>query len=156
MDNIYLTREGYEKLASELEHFKTTRRRQIAKAIAQARSYGDLSENAEYDAAKDEQAHNEKRISEIEDKLSRVRIIEDENINANEIRIGAKVILKDLDIDEEIVYTLVSEEEADYLEGKISLASPVGKALLGKKKDDLVEISVPAGVLKYKIVEISR
>lgn len=152
---IYLTQEGYEKLVTELEYLKTTKRRQLAKAIGEARSYGDISENAEYDAAKDAQAHNEKLIAELEDKLSRVRIL-DKNISKDEILIGAKVKLRDLDTDEEFEYTLVSELEADYEQGKISVSSPVGAGLLGHKKGESVEIKIPAGTLKYKVIEISR
>ncbi len=152
---IYLTQEGYEKLVTELEYLKTTKRRQLAKAIGEARSYGDISENAEYDAAKDAQAHNEKLIAELEDKLSRVRIL-DKNISKDEILIGAKVKLRDLDTDEEFEYTLVSELEADYEQGKISVSSPVGAGLLGHKKGESVEIKIPAGTLKYKVIEITR
>jgi transcription elongation factor GreA len=152
---IYLTQEGYEKLVNELEYLKTTKRRQLAKAIGEARSYGDISENAEYDAAKDAQAHNEKEISELEDKLSRVRIL-DKNIPKDEVLIGAKVKLLDLDTQEELEYTLVSELEADYSQGKISVSSPVGAGLLGHKIGQVAQIKIPAGSLKYKIIEISR
>jgi transcription elongation factor GreA len=152
---IYLTQEGYEKLVNELEYLKTTKRRQLAKAIGEARSYGDISENAEYDAAKDAQAHNEKEISDLEDKLSRVRIL-DKNIPKDEVLIGAKVKLLDLDTQEELEYTLVSELEADYNQGKISVSSPVGAGLLGYKIGQVAQIKIPAGTLKYKIIEISR
>ncbi|HNW39295.1 MAG TPA: transcription elongation factor GreA [Candidatus Omnitrophota bacterium] len=153
--DIYLTQEGYEKLVNELEYLKTTKRRALAKAIGEARSYGDISENAEYDAAKDAQAHNEKQISELEDKLARVRIL-DKNIPKDEVLIGAKVKLKDMDTDEELEYTLVSELEADYNQGKISVSSPVGAGLLGHKVNQIAEIKIPAGTLKYKIIEITR
>ena len=156
MGNIYLTREGYEKLSKELKHLQTVKRKQLSSAIAKARAHGDISENAEYDAAKEEQAHNEMRIAKLEEKLQRVRIIDDENLSADEVLIGATVKLKNIDTGDEITYMLVSEEEADYDEGKISVSSPVGRALLGHKQDDLVEIHVPAGVLKYKVLEISR
>ncbi len=153
--DIYLTQEGYEKLVSELEYLKTTKRRQLARAIGEARAYGDISENAEYDAAKDAQAHNEKEIAELEDKLARVRIL-DKNISKDEILIGAKVKLLDLDTQEELEYILVSELEADYEQQKISVSSPVGAGLLGHKKGEVAEIKIPAGTLKYKIIEISR
>jgi transcription elongation factor GreA len=153
--DIYLTQEGYEKLVNELEHLKTTKRRQLARAIGEARAYGDISENAEYDAAKDAQAHNEKEIAELEDKLARVRIL-DKNISKDEILIGAKVKLLDLDTQEELEYILVSELEADYEQQKISVSSPVGAGLLGHKKGEVAEIKIPAGTLKYKIIEISR
>lgn len=152
---IYLTQEGYEKLASLLEQLKTVKRRQLAKAVGEARSHGDISENAEYDAAKDAQAHNEKQIRELEENLARVRIL-DKNIPKDEVLIGATVKLKDLDTDEELEYTLVSELEADYNQNKISVSSPVGQGLLGHKENEIAEIKIPAGILKYKIIKISR
>ena len=154
--DVFLTREGYEKLIQELEHLKSFKRREFSKAIGEARLLGDLKENAEYHAAKEAQAHNEARIAELEFKLSRARIIDDEDIPKDEARIGAKVTLNDLDTGEELEYTLVSEEEADYDSGKISLTSPVGRVLLGHKVNDTVEVNVPAGVLKYKIIRITR
>lgn len=156
MGEVYLTKKGYEKLSLELNHLKTVRRRELSKAIGTAREHGDLSENAEYDAAKDAQAHNEKRISELEDKLSRVRIIEDQDIPHGEVLIGATVKLKDLTTQEELVYTLVSEEESDYENNKISITSPIGAGLLSHKENEEVAIKVPAGILKYKILSISR
>jgi len=152
---IYLTQEGYEKLASLLEQLKTVKRRQLSKAVGEARSHGDISENAEYDAAKDAQAHNEKQIMELEDKLSRARIL-DKNIPKDEVLIGATVKLKDMDTDEELEYTLVSELEADYNQNKISVSSPVGQGLLGHKENEIAQITIPAGILKYKIIKISR
>ena len=153
--DIYLTQEGYEKLVNELEQLKTVKRRSLSRAIGEARSHGDISENAEYDAAKDAQAHNEKQIAELEDKLAGVRIL-DKNISKDEVLIGAKVKLMDMDTREELEYTLVSELEADYDQGKISVTSPVGAGLLGHKKNEIAEIKIPAGSLKYKIIEISR
>lgn len=154
-DDIYLTQEGYEKLASELEYLKTIKRRQLSKAVGEARLHGDISENAEYDAARDAQGHNEKQIMELEDKLARVRIL-DKNIPHDEVLIGATVKLKDMNTEEELVYTLVSELEANYAQGKISITSPVGLGLLGSKENEVVEIKIPAGTLKYKIIKISR
>ena len=156
MDRLYLTREGYEKLSQELDHLKTVKRRELSKAIEHARSLGDLKENAEYHAAKDAMANNEKRVSELEDKLSRTEIIDESQISTDKAYIGAKIRLKDLDTDEEVEYTLVGQEEADAISGLISVTSPVGKSLLGKKKGDSVEIEVPAGTLKYKVIDISR
>jgi transcription elongation factor GreA len=156
MDEIYLTRGGYEKLSEELNLLKTQKRRQLSKAIGEARDHGDISENAEYDAAKEAQGLNEKRIAELEYKLAHARIIDNENISKDEVLIGAKVRIKDLDTGEELEYTLVSEAEADYAEGKVSIASPVGAALLNHKVKDIIEIKVPAGVLRYRILEISR
>lgn len=156
MDEIYLTRVGHHKLVEELEFLKTIRRRQLSKAVGEARSHGDISENAEYDAAKDAQGLNEKKIAELEEKLSRARILEDENIPEGEVLIGATVRIKDLDNGEELEYTLVSETEADYNEAKISVSSPVGSGLLNHRENDTVEIKIPAGVLRYKILKISR
>ena len=154
--DIYLTRDGYEKLRRELEHLKNEKRRKISKAIGEARAHGDISENAEYDAAKDAQGLNEKKISEIEEKLSRARILDDEELPHDEVLIGATVKLKDMDSGEELEYTLVAEEEADYAQGKISVSSPVGIGLVGHKEKEVVDIKVPAGVLKYKILKIVR
>ncbi|MFH0918084.1 MAG: transcription elongation factor GreA [Candidatus Omnitrophota bacterium] len=153
--DIYLTQAGYEKLVNELEYLKTVKRRALAKAIGEARSYGDISENAEYDAAKDAQGHNEKEIAELQEKLARVRIL-DKNIPKDEVLIGATVKLKDMDTLEELEYTLVSELEADYDQNKISISSPVGAGLLGRKENEIAEIKIPAGILKYKIIKISR
>ncbi|MBU0477304.1 transcription elongation factor GreA [bacterium] len=154
--DIYLTREGYEKLREKLEYLKTVRRRELSKEIGIARKHGDISENSEYDAAKNAQGLNEARIAELEDKLSRGQIIDYENIPADRVLIGAIVKLKDLDSGEKLQYTLVSEVEADFSQGKISISSPVAQDLLGHKKNETVEIKVPAGILKYKILKISR
>ena len=156
MADLYLTREGFEKLMQELENLKTIRRRELSRAVAQARAHGDISENAEYDAAKEAQGLNEKKIAELETKLSQVRIIENENIPADEVLIGATVMLKDLVSGEEFSYIFVSEEESDYEQGKISISSPIGKGLFGHKAGESVEIKVPAGILKFKIIKISR
>jgi transcription elongation factor GreA len=156
MENIYLSHEAYEKLQKELDKLKTVKRRELAKAIGEARAHGDISENAEYDAAKDAQGLNEKRITELEAKLSRVRILDDSEMPKDEALIGATVKIKDMDSNEEFEYTLVSELEGDYSQGKISVNSPVGKGLLGHKKNDVVLIDVPAGTLKYKILGVSR
>lgn len=154
--DVYLTRKGYEKLREELEFLKTVQRRKLSKEIAKARAHGDISENAEYDAAKEAQAFNEKKIAELEQNLSHGRIIEAENIPKDEVLIGATVKLKDLDSGEEFEYTFVSEIEADFSQGKISVSSPVGKGLLGHKENETVEINIPAGTLKYKILKITR
>jgi len=154
-NEIYMTQEGYEKLVNELENLKTVKRRALSKAVGEARSQGDISENAEYDAARDAQAHNEKRIMELENKLAQVRIL-DKNMPKDEVLIGATVKLKDLDTDEELEYTLVSELESDYNQNKISVNSPVGQGLLGHKENEIAEIKIPVGILKYKIIKISR
>ena len=153
---IYLTKDGFAKLQQELERLKNFERIKISRAIGEARLMGDISENAEYDSAKDAQAHCEARISELEEKLARVRIIENENIPKDKAFIGATVTLVDLDTEQEERYTLVSHEEANYEQGKISIQSPIGKALLGRGLKEEVSINVPAGVLKYKIIKIER
>jgi len=156
MERVYLTRAGYEKLTEELEHLKKVKRKEISAAIEHARSLGDLKENAEYHSAKDALAANEARVSELEDKLSRVEIIEDNKIDIDKAYIGAKLKLLDLDTDDEIEYTLVGQEETNAIEGIISVTSPVGKALLGHQEGDIVKVDVPAGTLEYKIIKISR
>lgn len=156
MNEIYLTKAGYQKLIEDLETLKNVKRRKLSKAIGEARAHGDIGENAEYDAAKEEQALNEKRIAELEEILSRALIIDNEDIPCDEVFIGATVRLANLDSGEELEYTLVSAEEADYSQGKISIVSPVGSALLNHKEGDSVEIKTPAGVFRYKIIAISR
>ena len=156
MSKIYLTPGGFEKIKKKLEHLKTKKRREISKEIGEARAHGDISENAEYDAAKDAQGLNEKRISEFEDKLSQAQIIDESQMSTDEVLIGATAKVVDLETDGEEIYILVSEAEADFANGKISVTSPVGKALLGHKIGDTIEINVPAGTLKYKITEITR
>ena len=155
-DSMYISREGYEDLVKELEYLKTKKRREISRDIEKARGHGDLSENAEYDAAKEAQGMNEKKIAELEEKLQRAEILDDTDMPKDEALLGATVKMKDMKTGEEISYSLVSEPEADYSSGKISVTSPVGKGLLGHKKNDIVEIQVPAGVIKYKILQISR
>lgn len=151
-----MSREGYEKFLKELEYLKTTKRREIASDIARARAFGDLKENAEYDAAKNSQAFNEKRISDQEEKLSRIQIIDESKIAKDQVFIGATVLLKDLRSQEEFSYSIVSQDEANFDEGKISVASPIAKGLLGLKVGDAAEIKIPAGILKYKVLKISR
>ena len=155
-NEVYLTRKGFQKLQEQLEALTTTERQKIAKAIGEARAQGDISENAEYDAAKEAQAHNEARIAELEGKLANVRIIENEKIPSDKVFIGAIVTLEDLDNDEDLTYMLVSPEEASYEENKISIFSPIGKGLLGHKEGEKVAIKVPAGTLNYKIKKIKR
>ena len=152
----YLSHEGHEKLIKKLEFLKTVKRRELAKAVGKARAHGDISENAEYDAAKEEQGLNEKRIAELETKLANAEILDDSKMSKDTALIGATIEMKDMDSGEKVQYTLVSELEADYAEGKISVSSPIGKGLLGHKKNEIVKIEIPAGVLKYKILKISR
>jgi len=153
---VYLTKAGYEKMIQELDHLKNVERRKISQAIGEARLQGDLSENAEYDAAKDAQAHCEARIAELESKLANVRIIESQNIPADKVYIGAIVTLRDMETQEELQYMMVSPEEANYEENKLSIFSPIGKGLLGKAPGEELDIQVPAGTLRYKILKIER
>jgi transcription elongation factor GreA len=153
---MHITREGYEKLREKLNYLVNVRRKEIAKQLETARAFGDLSENAEYETAKQEQALNEAKISELVSQLSSASILDGQDIAHDKAYIGATVKLLDLKGKEEIQYMLVSEAEADFMEGKISITSPVGKALLGKAENDVVEIQVPAGQLAYKILRISR
>jgi transcription elongation factor GreA len=154
MERTYLSREGYEKLMHELEHLKIVKRKELSSAVEHARLLGDLKENAEYDAAKEALAFNEKRIHELENKLSTAEIIENKTAISS-VCLGAKVKIVDLDSNEEIEYSMVGPDEADPVNGFISINSPVGKALLGHKENDTVEVTIPAGILKYKIVKIS-
>ena len=156
LGSVYLTREGYERLRKELALLKTVRRRELSEEIGIARAHGDISENAEYDAAKDAQALNEARIAGLEKRLIQAQILDDTNIAKDKALIGATVKLRDLGSGEETRYTLLSELEADFSQGKISITSPLGKGLLGHKENEIVEIKVPAGILKYKILKISR
>ena len=153
---VYLSREGYQKLVSQLESLKTTERHRIAKAIGEARAQGDISENAEYDAAKDAQAHNEARIAELEGTLSNVVFIEDMNIPSDKIFIGATVQLMDLDLKKEIRYVLVAPEEAQFGADRISVFSPIGKGLLTHAVGDEVSIQVPAGTKRFKVLSLKR
>ena len=154
-DDIYLTREFFHKLHDEFEQLKRDSLK-IAKEIEAARLQGDLSENAEYDAAKEAQAYNAARRADLEDKLARAKIIEDQNIPGDKIYIGALATLKDLDTDEAVTYMLVSPEEASFEDNKISILSPIGKALLGHGAGEKLAIKVPAGVLNYKVLKIKR
>jgi len=152
----YFTEEGLKKLQDELNQLKTIERPNISKQIAEARDKGDLSENAEYDAAKDAQGLLELKISKLEDLLSTARIIDESKIDASKISVLSKVKIRNVANKMEMSYTLVTENEADLKSGKISVSSPIGKGLLGKKPGDIVEIEVPSGVLKFEIIEISR
>lgn len=153
---VYLTRERLVQLEKDLHVLKTSERKSVAQKIADARGHGDLSENAEYDAAKEEQQHLELRIAKLETTLSRAKLIAAEDLPNDKVYILSKVKLKDLKTKDEFEYLLVSNEEANYEENKISVSSPIGKALLGKTKGETVDITVPAGSLKYQILDINR
>lgn len=152
----HFTREGYAKLEKQLNHLIKVRRKEIAKALEHARSFGDLHENAEYNAAKEEQVLNEQKIAELAARLSSARILDDSNIDKDRAYIGATIKIKDMESNEEFEYILVSEAEADFTENKISVTSPIGKGLLGHKENETVAIEAPAGILNYKILKISR
>jgi len=153
---VYLKRNRLVELEEELIKLKTIERKNMANKIAEARSHGDLSENAEYDAAKEEQTHLEMKINKIENILSRVKVLAPEDIPDGEVYVLANVKVKDITNKEEITYTLVSPEEADFEQDKISVVSPIGKALLGKKVGDCIEVDVPIGKMKYKILEVTK
>ena len=155
-ERVYLTRHGYNKLKKELDHLKGFERREIAQAIKEAREQGDLSENAEYDAAKEKQGRIETKIRQLEDRLGRAVIIEEGDFDNSEVLIGATVKLKNLNNNAEVIYTLVDASEADFSKGKISINSPVGQGLLGHKLGEEVAISLPGNNLKFKILEILR
>ncbi|MCS6905903.1 MAG: transcription elongation factor GreA [Bacteroidia bacterium] len=152
----YLTREAYKRLQDRLHEMKTKERSAIAAAIAEAREKGDLSENAEYDAAKEKQGLLEMEISKLEQLLSNSRIIDDENIDTSKVFILSTVKLKNLKDNKIVSYTLVSAQEANIREGKISVDSPMGKGLLGKKVGEKVVINAPAGLMEFEILEITR
>lgn len=151
-----LTYEGLKKYEEELEHLKVVTRKEIAQKIKEARAQGDLSENAEYDAAKDEQRDVEARIEELEKILKNAEVVVEDEVDLDRINIGCRVLIKDLEFDEELEYKIVGSTEANSLKGKISNESPVGKALIGAKKGETVEVETPAGVLRYEVLEIQR
>jgi len=155
MERVPMTPEGYKKLKEELDRLIKIERPAIIKAIAEARAHGDLSENAEYHAAREKQSFIEGRIQELQAKLSRAYVIDPSKINQNKVAFGAKVRVIDLDTDEEKEFMLVGTEEADVKNGKISITSPVGKALIGKEVGDNVTIKAPAKTLNYEIISIS-
>ncbi len=154
MSTIYLTKEGYDRIKSELEDLKSRGRQEAAQAIAEARDKGDLSENAEYDAAKDAQGILEMKISEMEGRIASARIVSSDQISTEQVNILTTVKLKNLKINKSIEYTLVGESEADLKERKISVTSPIGKGLLGKKVGEIAEIQTPGGIIKFKIEKI--
>ena len=151
-----LTEKGLQELEKELEYLKTVERKEIAEKIKVALSFGDLSENSEYDEAKSEQGKLEARIVEIEYMLKNVKIIDEENINTDKVFVGSKVTIKDMETKEKLSYQIVGFAQADPDNGRISDESPVGKALLGRKTGETVHVEVPAGVLSFKIMSISK
>ncbi len=153
---VVLTYEGLRKLEEELEYLRGTKRKEVAERIKQALSFGDISENSEYDEAKNEQAQMEGRIVQLESMLKHARVIDEDDVNTDAVSLGSKVRIHDMEFDEEVVYHIVGSTEANPLKSKISNESPVGAALMGHKKDDIVEVQVPDGTMKFKILEISK
>ena len=153
---VILTQEGYNKLEEELNYLKTEKRTEIAERIKIALGFGDLSENSEYDEAKSAQAENEIQISELEAKIRNAKIIDEKDIDTKTVQIGNLVKVHDIEFDEDIEYTIVGSTEVSLAQNKISNESPLGKALLGAKKGDTVEVNAPAGIMKYKILGIKK
>ena len=151
---VYLTHDRLLEIENEVKELKTNGRKEMANSIAEARSYGDLSENAEYDAAKEAQGLLELKISKLEDILSRAQVVDEHSLPDDEVHILSKVVVKNMSNQKDFKYTLVSPEEADFQQGKIALTSPVGQALMGKKLGEVVHANVPAGVINFKILSI--
>ena len=157
MSNVsYLTKEGYERLKNELDQLKNVERPKISQAIGEARDKGDLSENAEYDAAKDAQGMLEVKISELERILGNSRVLDDSELDASKVLVLSTVKIKNKANGMELVYTLVAEAEANLAQKKISVTSPIGKGLIGKSVGDIAEIKVPNGIIEFEILEITR
>ena len=156
MSRIPITRGGYEKLKAELDKLRNVDRNEVILAIQEARGHGDLSENAEYDAAKEEQREIELRIEEIDKILKNAEVVVEDEVGLDTINIGCFVKILDMEYDEELNYKIVGSTEANSLKGKISNESPVGRALIGAKKDQIIEVETQAGTIRYKILEIQR
>ena len=155
MDKVPMTAEGFANLEAEIKHLKAVERPRIIKAIAEARSHGDLAENAEYHAAKEQQGITEARVADLEDKLSRADIIDVSKLKGDRVMFGATVTLLDEDTEEKVKYRIVGEIEANVKQGKISITSPIARALLGKRKRDVVEVSTPGGGKSYEVLRVS-
>ena len=153
---VLLTQEGFDKLEQELENLKTVKRVEIAERIKVALGFGDLSENSEYDEAKNAQAENETKIAELENKIRYAKIIDESEIDTKTVQVGNTVKLLDLEFDEEVSYTIVGSTEVDIAQNKISNESPIGSAILGAKKNQVVEVQTPAGVMQYKVLSITK
>ena len=153
---VLLTKEGYDKLEQDLEYLKTEKRAEIAERIKIALGFGDLSENSEYDEAKNAQAENETKIAELENKIRYAKIIDESEIDTKTVQVGNTVKLLDIEFNEEVSYTLVGSTEVDLAQNKISNESPIGSAILGAKKNQVIEVQAPAGVLQYKILSITK
>ena len=153
---VLLTQEGYNNLENELNYLKTEKRAEIADRIKVALGFGDLSENSEYDEAKTAQAENEVRIAELENKLRHAKIIEQKDIDTETVQVGNKVQVLDMEFDEKVEYQIVGSTEVNLAENRISNESPLGEALIGAKKNNIVEVNAPGGVIKYKILSIKK
>ena len=151
-----LTQEGYDNLEKELERLKTVERYEIAERIKVALGFGDLSENSEYDEAKNAQAQNEIKIAELEEKIKYAKIIDESEVDLETVQVGNIVKLLDVEFNEEVEYIIVGSTEVDLAQNKISNESPLGAALLGKRKKDIVEVQAPVGIIKYKVLKISK
>ncbi|HVM17698.1 MAG TPA: transcription elongation factor GreA [Gaiellaceae bacterium] len=154
MKEVILTAEGYEKLKEEIAYLSTEKRREVAERIRIAREFGDIAENAEYDDAKNEQAMLEHRIAQLEERLANARVIGADEVSTDAVSVGSKVRLKDMDANQTVEYHIVGSAEANPAEQKLSNESPVGRAIMGKKKGEIVEVAAPRGSLKYKIMDI--
>lgn len=154
--DVFFTVEGLANLEEELDELKSVKRKEIAERIKVALDFGDISENSEYDQAKNEQAQLEERIAKIEMQLRNAKIIDDDALNTHTVQVGSTVVIKDLSNHDEMTYSIVGSAEASPLEGKISNESPVGSRLLGKKKGEIVEVSIPDGMVKYEILDIRK
>lgn len=154
MDKVPMTVEGHATIEAELQHLKSVERPRIIQAISEAREHGDLSENAEYHAAKEAQGLNEARVAELEDTLSRADVIDVKNLSGNQVKFGATVSLVDEDTEEEVSYKIVGEHEADVKQGKISITSPIARALIGKSAGDTAEVVTPGGGKVYEILKV--
>ena len=153
---VLLTQEGYDKLEQELEYLRTEKRAEVAERIKVALGFGDLSENSEYDEAKTAQAENEAKIADLENKIRYAKIIDESEIDTKTVQVGNVVKVLDIEFDEEETYTIVGSTEVDLSQNKISNESPIGAALLGAKKNQIVEVNAPAGVIKYKVLSITK
>ena len=153
---VLLTQEGYDKLEQELEYLRTEKRAEVAERIKVALGFGDLSENSEYDEAKTAQAENEAKIADLENKIRYAKIIDESEIDTKTVQVGNVVKVLDMEFDEKIEYTIVGSTEVNLAENKISNESPIGSALMGAKKNQIVDVNAPAGVIKYKILSITK
>ena len=153
---VIVSKEGFEKLEKELDYLRTTKRAEIAEKIKVALGFGDLSENSEYDEAKNAQAENEGKIAELENKIRYAKIIDESEIDTKTVQVGNTVKLLDIEFNEEVSYTLVGSTEVDLSQNKISNESPIGSAILGAKKNQVVEVQAPAGVVQYKVLSITK